>query len=136
MNKMIISFLLLLATSPLQAEVINLSNQQLIKMMENGTPVIDIRRSEEWKETGIIKGSHLITFFDKNGNYNLDAWTEKLSKIAGPNKPFILICRSGNRTGKISHFLDKKLNYTRVHHVAHGIKKWISEGHSTAKIVN
>ena len=134
MNKMIIAFLLLTATSPLHAEVINLSNSQLIKMKENGTPIIDIRRTEEWKETGIIKGSHLITFFDKNDNYDLQAWTEKLSKIADPDEPFILICRSGNRTGKISHLLERKLNYTRIHHLAHDIKKWMSEGHSTRKI--
>jgi len=134
MNKMIISFLLLLATSPIQAEVTNLSNQQLMKMIENGTPIIDIRRAEEWKDTGIIKGSHLITFFDEQGNYDLQNWTEKLSKIAGPDQPFILICRSGNRTGKVGHHLDRKLNYSRVHHLAHGIKNWMREGHSTSKI--
>jgi rhodanese-related sulfurtransferase len=134
MNKITISFLLLLACSPLQAEVINLSNQQLVKMMENGTPVIDIRRAEEWKETGIIKGSHLITFFDEKGNYNLNSWREKVAKIAGQNEPFILICRSGNRTGQISHFLDGKLNYTKVHHVANGINNWIKKGLPTSQI--
>ena len=136
MKKIIFSFLLLLATSSLQAEVINLSNPQLIKMMSDGIPVIDIRTPEEWKETGIIKGSHLMTFFDKKGNYNLNAWLDKLSKIAGPDDPFILICRSGNRTGQVSHFLDLKLNYSKVHHVTHGIKNWIAEGYSTEKIVN
>ncbi len=104
--------------------------------MESGVPVIDIRTPEEWKETGIIKGSHPITFFDKNGNYNLNTWLDKLSKIAGPDDPFILICRSGNRTGKVSHFLDLKLNYSKVHHVTYGINSWITEGHSTTKIVN
>ncbi|MCP3849224.1 MAG: rhodanese-like domain-containing protein, partial [Gammaproteobacteria bacterium] len=51
-----------------------------------------------------------------------------LDKIAGKNDPFILICRSGNRTGQVSNFLDKKLGYTKVNHLQRGIKVWIKSG--------
>ena len=43
-----------------------LSPQQFIDARENGGVVIDIRREEEWKETGIIKGSQTITAFTKD----------------------------------------------------------------------
>lgn len=133
MLKYIFTIILFFFSISIQAEVRNLNNSEFKKLMDQGIPVIDVRRPEEWKQTGIIKGSHMMTFFDKNGRYNLNNWMSELNKIAGPDKPFILICRSGNRTGQISQFLDKKLNYSKVSHVASGINNWISEGEHTVK---
>ena len=50
--------------------------------MQRGVPIIDIRRASEWQDTGVIKQSNLITFFNKKGNYNLKDWLSKLKKIA------------------------------------------------------
>lgn len=120
--------LTLLFTNQLSAEVGQLSNEQMKQLIEENVPVIDIRRPEEWKSTGVIKGSHLMTFFDARGNYDLNKWLTELNKIAGKNDKFILVCRSGNRTGQVSNFLDKKLGYQNVYHLQKGIKNWIKQG--------
>ncbi|MDX2503303.1 MAG: rhodanese-like domain-containing protein [Gammaproteobacteria bacterium] len=107
------------------AEVGNLSNEQMKQLMAENVPLIDIRRPEEWKSTGVIGGSKLITFFDSRGNFNLEKWLAELDKVAGKNDKLILICRSGNRTGQVAQYLDKKLGYKQVYHLKNGIKKWI-----------
>ena len=52
--------------------MINVDNYELQILMSKGTPVIDIREKFEWKETGILPASHLITFFDSEGKYDVD----------------------------------------------------------------
>ena len=110
------------------AGVGNLSNQEMKTMMDENVAIIDIRRPDEWKSTGVIKGSHKMTFFDARGKYNIEKWLAELDKIAGKNDPFILVCRSGNRTGDVSKYLDKKLGYTKVYHLKKGIVNWIKSG--------
>jgi rhodanese-related sulfurtransferase len=131
--KKVVFLLMLLLSLPAGAAVTNIDNAELEKLISQGVPVIDIRRPEEWQQTGIVKGSHLITFFDKRGNYNVRAWLDKLAPIAGKNDPFILICRTGNRTGTVSRFLDQKLGYTKVYNVQKGITSWIAGGKPTVK---
>ena len=131
--KKIVFFLMLLLSLPAGAAVTNIDNAEFEKLISQGVPVIDIRRPEEWQQTGIVKGSHLITFFDKRGNYNVRAWLDKLAPIAGKNDPFILICRTGNRTGTVSRFLDQKLGYTKVYNVQKGITNWIAKGKPVTK---
>ena len=60
------------------ADVINVDNLKIIKLINKGTPIIDIRRVDEWSQTGVIPGSHLLTFFDKQGNYNKEKWLSNL----------------------------------------------------------
>ena len=131
--KKLLFFLLLMVSLSAGAEVINIDNAGLEKLVAQGVPVIDIRRPEEWQQTGIVKGSHLITFFDKRGNYNAQAWLEKLGPIAGKNDPFVLICRTGNRTGTVSRFLDQKLGYAKVYNVRKGVTDWIAKGKPVVK---
>lgn len=114
--------------APALAEVGQLSDEDLIRLVAEGVPVIDIRRPAEWAETGVIPDSHLLTFFDERGNYNLDEWLKELSGIAGEGEPFILVCRTGNRTGKVGRFLNGKLGYSQVKHLERGITHWISQG--------
>ena len=126
-------FVFLLFTLPVSAAVTDIDNAELERLASEGVPIVDIRRTEEWQQTGVIKGSHLITFFDKKGHYNVPAWLDKLAPIAGKDQPFILICRTGNRTGTVSNFLDKKLGYTKVYNVKKGITDWIAKGKPVVK---
>jgi len=123
---MVLSSLFLIST--VSAEVGQLNNEQLKQLMAENVPVIDIRRADEWQSTGVIKGSHMLTFFDARGKYDMEKWLTELHKIANKDQKFILVCRSGNRTGQISNFLDKKLGYKQVYHLQHGIKNWIRAG--------
>lgn len=118
------SILSLIVTGTAFAELGNLSNQQMQQMMDENVVRVDIRRAEEWQQTGVIEGSHLLTFFDKNGKYDMQKWLDELSKIVDKNDKIVLICRSGNRTGMVGSFLDQKLDYPQVYHLKNGISRW------------
>ena len=65
MNKVI--FLILLFVNIALADFKTLNTQEVQKEIKNGTVLIDIRREDEWNNNGIIKNSHKLTFFDKQG---------------------------------------------------------------------
>ena len=94
-------------------------------LLENSVPLIDIRTEGEWHETGVINSSHLLTFFDKDGNYNFKEWMSKLKEIVSNKDPLIIMCRSGRRSRIVANFLDQKEHYTTVFHATDGIISWI-----------
>jgi rhodanese-related sulfurtransferase len=124
----------LLLNTPREATVGDLTDGQLIDMAAAGAPLVDIRRAFEWEETGVIAGSHLITFFDERNKYDLDAWLTAFDKVADRDKPFILICRQGIRTRKLGRFLDGRQDFRDVHHLQLGIASWILAGRPTEPI--
>ena len=100
--------------------------------------IIDIRTPAEWKETGIVKGSYTITFFDERGNFNVKNFLTQLNMAVKKDEQFALICRVGSRTGMVSEFLSEKLDY-KVINLKGGIMKMIHDGYKTvpyAKSVN
>lgn len=109
-----------------------LDNGQLKEKLAAGVPIIDIRRPEEWQQTGVVKGSRLITFFDKRGRINPDFMSE-LEKIVKPDQEVVLICRTGNRTGALAKFLSERGGYTGVGNVTHGIVAWMKDGNPVEK---
>jgi rhodanese-related sulfurtransferase len=125
--------LLLLFAAFAQAEVIEIDNARLQELLAEKVPVVDIRRAEEWAQTGIVEGSHLLTFFDANGNYDAHSWLAQLEQIAGAEEPVILICRTGRRTGLVSKFMSEQVGYQQVYNVSKGIRDWIDSGNPTAK---
>lgn len=112
-------------TSPVRAELINIDNDKLQELIAQGVPVIDVRRADEWRATGVIDGSHLLTFFDQAGRYDAKKWFSDFANAVDVNKPFVLICESGGRTSMIGNWLGKELN--PVYHVERGISGWIKE---------
>ena len=96
------------------SDVIEIGNIELKSLLQKKIPLIDIRRKDEWKSTGIVENSILMTFFDKNGKANTNEWLKELNKIAKKNDPVILIFRTGRRTGIISKFLSEKVGYRLI----------------------
>ena len=114
------------------AEVVDINNDQIKELIKINTPIIDIRTSTEWDQTGVIPNSLLLTFFDKNGKYDFQSWYNKLIKITKKDQPIILICRSGRRTKIVAEMMNKKLDY-EVYNVKYGIKSWIKSNLKTVK---
>lgn len=110
------------------AVVIDIDNAELAKLMAAGVSLIDIRTSPEWKQTGIVPGSRLLTFFDERGQANPTAWLDNARSIAKTNDPVIVICRTGNRTKAVSKFLSDQAGYAKVYNVRDGIVAWSREG--------
>ena len=114
------------------AEIVNVNNNQIKELSKNNIPIIDIRRSSEWQQTGVVPKSILLTFFDKKGNYNFDKWYNDLSVKINSDKPIILICRTGRRTRIIAEMMDKKFDNV-IYNAKNGITSWIKENNITVK---
>ena len=108
------------------AEVIDVDDQEMIKLSNDNIPIVDVRRSSEWDQTGVIPNSILLTFFDEEGNYNFDEWFEKLQLEISITDPIILICRSGKRSKVVAKMIDEKFN-TIIYNAQSGINSWISK---------
>ena len=108
------------------ADIVDVNNEQIKELSKNNIPIIDIRRSSEWNQTGVIPTSILLTFFDKEGNYDLDEWYEKLLLETEEGEPIILICRSGNRSRIIAEMMDKEFDNI-IYNAKRGITSWIDE---------
>lgn len=109
----------------------NINNATLDKMLGEGVILVDIRRPEEWTQTGTVAGSHKITFFTKKG-INPNFVTEFM-QIAQPTDKVALICRTGNRTKAASKALAQQLGYKHVYNVQNGITSWIQQGRPVEK---
>ena len=110
----------------------NINNSQLKELMKKGVKVFDIRRPEEWKKTGVVKGSHLLTFFDQRGRQNPE-FLDKFGKLVKKTDEVILICRTGNRTDVLSRGLSEQVGYKGISNVKHGITHWIKKGNPIVK---
>ena len=125
------NFALILLLLPLTAcskpPYTNIDNQQLKTLQTQGVPVYDVRRTEEWQKTGVVEGSHLLTFVDVKGKV-MPEFVSRFTQSVGKNDPVILICRTGSRTDVLARALIEDLGYTNVYNVKNGITRWISEG--------
>jgi len=104
----------------------NLDNEQLSIMLEQNVPIYDIRRPEEWRQTGVIEGSQLLTFVNTGGRVIAD-FLPRFTHAVGKDDPVILICRTGNRTSILARHLVEKMGYTKVFNVRNGITQWIRD---------
>jgi rhodanese-related sulfurtransferase len=104
-----------------------LDNRGLAEMIAQGVKVVDVRRPEEWHQTGVVEGSHLITAFDRYGRIE-PGFVGAFQELVAKDEPVVLICRTGSRTAVLAHALAEQLEYQRVYNVTDGITRWIAEG--------
>ena len=110
----------------------NVDNAELKALQAQGVPVYDIRRPDEWRQTGVVAGSRTLTFVDAAGRPNPE-FVPRFAAEVGKNDPVILICRTGNRTDVLARLLVEDLGYTKVYNVRRGITGWIGEGLPVAR---
>jgi len=97
------------------------------KMIDDNIIMIDVRRKEEYKRTGVIRNAHLLTFFDEFGNYDMKSWMKEFEKIVtSKEQTFILICAHANRTRVIGNFLIEQ-GYKNTAHLFGGMALWTQE---------
>ena len=123
----------LLNSSQLFAGIHEVNNEKIKMLLENSVPLIDIRTEGEWYETGVINSSHLLTFFDKDGNYDFNKWMIEVGEIADETGPVIIICRSGRRSRIVSNMIIKENSEYLIYHATIGIKSWIESSNKTVK---
>ena len=115
------------------ADIVDVNNEQIKELLKNNISIVDIRRSSEWDQTGVVPKSILLTFFDKEGNYNYDEWYQKLRLEIDEGKPIILICRTGRRTHIIAKMMEIKKFDNVIYNAKSGITSWIDEKLITIK---
>ena len=112
-------------------QLLEINEAKLIEEQKKGSLVVDIRRKEEWIETGFIEGSELITAFESNGALHPEFQSKFFSFIRQKDTPIILYCRSGNRSRKLGDALVSQVGLTNVSHLENGILGWMSSGYET-----
>ena len=127
MKKILLGLLLIFGMA--YAELINVPISP--KIVESGIKIIDIRTKPEWQETGIIKGSIPITFFDERGKYDVPKFLEALNSKIKKGEKFAIVCRTGHRTGVVSKFLSQ--NGYNVVNLEGGIKGLLKQGYKLVK---
>jgi len=110
----------------------NVDNAGLKSLLAQGVPIYDIRRPEEWRQTGVVEGSRKLTFVDAGGRPQSDFFPT-ITREVRRDQPVIVICRTGNRTDTLARELMEKVGYTKVYNVQNGIAGWIGEGNPVVK---
>ena len=127
--KIILTLLLTLNSG--HSKEIEVSIGEMVNLLSGGAILIDIRREEEWKETGIIDGSITSTLFHKDGTANLIKFLSDVRKSANAEQSIILICRTGRRTKIATQYMLDNTEFKSVFSVNGGITKWKKKGFKT-----
>lgn len=107
-------------------------NDDLKKAIADGVVVVDIRREDEWRETGVIEGAHTITAFTERGGLHPEFQDKFFGLLSGPDTPVMLYCRTGNRTADLGNALILQLGFSNISHLSDGIVGWKAGGNETA----
>ena len=117
-------------------ELGELDNAAFKKAQEEGVVIIDIRGEDEWAQTGIIEGAVLITAFAPNGAVDPNFLPTFNQAVPTKETPFILYCRTGNRTNMMGRALVEQLGYSKASHLTDGIVGWSEAGEATVPYQN
>ena len=129
LNAGLLSVVLLLATGVSAAQdpgYQNINNARLQELMGQGVPVYDIRRKDEWSQTGVIDGSRLLTYVDRRGRLK-KKFLPRFSAAIDKDQPVVILCRVGHRSDTLARHLVDKLGYTQVYNLRDGIVGGIYE---------
>lgn len=94
--------------------------------------LIDIRRPEEWRQTGVAQGALRINMVHPKG---LQGFAQEVYNAVGGdlNAPIVLICRTGSRTSRLQPIL-AQAGFSNVKHIPEGTlgnrtkPGWIAQG--------
>jgi rhodanese-related sulfurtransferase len=91
---------------------------EAIRRLKSNSPpqLVDVRSADEYRQ-GKIAGAKLIPLFDLGNR----------AKEIDKNKPLLLYCQSGNRSGMALRML-RGQGYTQAAHLAGGLSAWTRNG--------
>lgn len=109
-----------------KAEYTNISNQELITMLENRADYqfVDVRTYQEYTSMKIDGFNYLMDV------YILQEGDLSALDLLDKDKPVVIMCNSGNRSvDAMQIFWDA--GFTELYNLEDGIQGWISEGYET-----
>ena len=110
------------------ADVINIDNRELSNLIEKEVKILDVRTQNEWKSTGIIKESFLVSLLNKNKKFIFEDWYAMFENKFGKNESIVFICASGVRSNYISHLVQRRKPDLKIYNLEKGINHWIRSG--------
>ena len=93
--------------------------------------LIDIRRPDEWRQTGVAQGALRINMAHPQGTTGFVRQVE--AEVGNRNAPIGLICRTGNRSTQMQQALTRA-GFTKVYNIREGMAGsgagpgWIKRG--------
>ncbi len=112
-----------------------ISVDDFITMKKKDLIIIDIRTKEEWKNTGVIKGSKKLTAFDLEGNFNpgfLNSF-KLLTKKDNENTKVVFVSSKGDISSILANGFFEQLGYKKMNSLKGGINEWINLGNPIIK---
>lgn len=121
------------ALSQLASADAEISASEAFELVKEGkVTLVDIRRPEEWRQTGVAQGALRINMLNPKG---LQGFAQEVYNAVGGdlNAPIVLICRTGSRTSRLQPIL-AQAGFTKVKHIPEGTlgnpnkPGWIAQG--------
>ena len=103
----------------------------LSQAQKKGLVIVDIRRPDEWSQTGVIAGAETITAFEANGGLHPEFQQKFMTVVPSPETPVFLYCHMGVRTTNLGKALVEQLGFLHVTHLTGGILSWKADGYET-----
>jgi rhodanese-related sulfurtransferase len=101
----------------------NYSNLPLTnELVYSGITIVDIRTEPEWRQTGVVPASILLTFYAPDRSYDLEDFIAELGRHAAPDQEIALLCRSGNRSARLAGLLSER-GFTSIINITGGIRR-------------
>lgn len=97
------------------------------ELVSSGITIVDIRTEPEWRDTGVLAGSVLLTFFRPDRSYDLDDFIVELGRHAGSDDKIALLCRRGNRSAKLAALLSER-GFISIINITGGIRSAAGNG--------
>jgi len=116
-----------------QPTAVDISATQAYDLLKDDKiTLIDIRRPEEWRQTGVAQGAVRINMLNPQG---LQGFAREIYAAVDSDldAPIVLICRTGSRTSRIQPILTQ-MGFTNVKHIPEGTlgnrntAGWIAQG--------
>ena len=121
---MIAVLALLPLAGPARADGVETKPLSVAEMQADGGLIVDIRRPEEWAETGVIDGARLLTFTDAQ------SFIAAVGADLADGRDLILVCHSGRRSAAAAEALHSMIP-NRIISVEGGMGRIIDDGYQT-----
>lgn len=123
--KKLFLFFFLLSAGYCGAQVKNVGAVEFKKLVDEKKYVlIDLRTTDEIQKKGMIKGAQQIDFLAKDS----EAAIEKLDH----NKPYLIYCAGGGRSGDCAELMQKQ-GFKTVINLEKGFSDWTAKGFEVEK---
>ena len=124
-SNLIFEFVILDVLNPNYEKI---DSKKLEKLIKENAVALDIRLDNQWKKTGVIKGSFQETAFDIDGKFNVYL-LDKIRALAGEESQgieIIFISHDGKTAEILGNAFAEDLGFTNVYVLDGGIQSWIN----------